>query len=185
MRDCFEELINKADRGDREAQKEMIQCGDEASRAGEHEKAAFLYKMAAKACRMELERAHEQIVEARRESAWLQGVLQLYRDWVATYTKSVAPRINQLRHFKHESDGPISSLFREGGKFEFIFNYLEQQLMNRRIQIDAGADINRQFHLLVTHSEHFKALMHDTDMRIALDPLSDELLRRVKGFRSC
>jgi len=180
MNDELKALIGKADCGDSEAQKELMERGDAAGSAGDHEQAAYLYKMAAMAYRISAGRQGTLSAEADGRCTWMEVVLQLYREWIATYTKPVAPRINRLKRIRGNFDRPILTLRRDGGKFSFMLRYLEKQLMEHDIEICApGGTINRHFYYMVNQHEAFTGFMNDIDVRVVLDPIADEVLRQI------
>jgi hypothetical protein len=183
MTDELKELISKADRGDGAAQKELMTRGDDVSSAGDHEQAAYLYKMAAMAYRIEVSRVGTRASEASGQSSWMDGVQQLYLEWIAAYTKPVAPRINRLNRHEGDFDRPIMSMRREGGKYGFMLRYLERQLMEHDVEICTGAGINRHFYYMVQQREGYKEFMNDVEMRVVLDPLADEVMRRCQSSK--
>lgn len=180
MTEELKKLISKADCGDNAARKELMKRGDDAGRAGDHEQAACLYRMAAMAYRIGEGRNSTKASKADRRCSWMEGVLLLYQEWIAVYTRPLTPRINRLKRFKGYFDHSVFSLRREGGKFGFMLRYLERQLLEHDIEICTGATINRHFYYMVQQREDFKGFMNDIEMRVVLDPLADEVLRRCQ-----
>ena len=178
MTDELKELVSKADRGDSAAQKQLMDMAQAKQAAGAFQEAAELFKLAAMAYRIGASRQSSQAAEAAGRCSWMEGVLELYREWIAAYTKPVAPRINRLKRHKENFDRPILSMRREGGKYGFMLSYLERQLMEHDIEICTGGTINRHFYYMVQRREHFTDFMDDIDIRVVLDPLADEVMRR-------
>ena len=180
MNEELKELVSRADRGDNAAQKELMKRGDDAAAAGDHEQAAWLYKMAAMAYRIDAGRQAARASEAEWQWKWLEGVVQLYRDWIAAYARPLAPRINRLKHYRGDFDHPILSMRRDGGKHTFMLRHLERLLLDRGMDICTGSTINRHFYYMVQQREDYKDFMHTIDMRVVLDPIADEVMLRLE-----
>lgn len=182
MNDELKELISKADCGDGAAQQELVKRGDEASKAGDHEQAAYLYKMAAMAYRIAASREGTLAGEASGKLWWKEQVLEMYRAWIAKYTRPLAPRINTLTRKQLADDASHHILgLRRDDKFRPLVRYLEEQLMNHDVDFCTGSTINRHiYYMAKQQSESFWDFKHDTDVRIVLDPICDEIMYRVE-----
>lgn len=180
MSDELKKLISKADLGDSKAQKELMKRGDAASSAGDHEQAAFLYKMAAMAYRIAEGRTGGVLSDLARRCSWLSHSVKYYDEWIKKYTKPVAPRINRLKRFKGDFDRPILTMWKGGGEDGDRLHYLQNKLREHDIEICApGGTINRHFYYMVHRHEGFRDFMDDIDMRVVLDPICDEVVRRI------
>ena len=178
MSDELKELISKADKGDSEAQRELMQRGDAASEAGDHQHAAYMYKMAAIAYRIDEARTSGMLSDTARTCARFAQTIRYYDDWIKKYTKPVAPRINRLKHHKGNFDRPILTMWRDGGEFGKMLRHLEERLSEHGIEWCApGGTINRHFYYMVQRRDDFRDFMDDIEIRVVLDPISDEVLR--------
>jgi hypothetical protein len=183
MNDELKALISKADCGDRDAQKELMERGDAASSAGDHEQAAFLYKMAAMAYRIAAWRGSTVDVKTTFEYRQVSWLLDQYRVWIAKYTKPVAPRFKMLVRKKMAYDASSSILaLRKEEKFKPLVRYLEEQLASHGVEFCApGGTINRHICKMAEYLEHpFWHFIHGVDTRVVLDPISDEIMYRVE-----
>lgn len=185
MDDQLEELVSRADRGDAAAQKELMERGDQASSAGEHEQAAYLYKMAAIAYRIEGGRTSSILADTTHSCAWLVKTVRYYDEWVKKYTVPVAPRINRLKEHKGNFDRPIGAMRTEKGDYKTMLHYLKKKLMEHDIEICTGATINRHFYYMVNQREPFTEFMNDINVRVVLDPICDEVASRLEAEKNC
>jgi hypothetical protein len=190
MTDELKVLISRADTGSREAQHELIQRGDTASEAGDHQQAAYLYKMAAMASRIAAGRNNSLAVEALGKQAYLQRVLYLYEDWSAAYTKPDEPRINMLRKMEctfsddMTPERAIMTLRRSEGKWRFMVRYLEDQLTEHDVELCTGNTINRHFVRMVRRADYLGDMIDKVCFRVVLDPICDEVLRMCTEVRT-
>lgn len=180
MDDQLKELVSRADRGDAAAQKELMERGDQASSAGEHEQAAYLYKMAAIAYRIAGGRTSGILADTAHTCAWFAKTLGYYDEWVKKYTVPVAPRINRLKEHKGNFDQPIGAMWREKDAYKTMLHYLQKKLMEHDIEICTGATINKHFYYMVNQREPFTEFMNDINVRVVLDPICDEVARLME-----
>lgn len=178
MTENLKELVSRADRGDGAAQQELMKRGDDAGKAGDHEQAAYLYRMAAIAYRIDAGRISGILADTANTCAWFARTIRYYDEWIKKYTKPVAPRINRLKRFKRNFDTPIHTMMRDGGEYEAKVRYLEKVLMEHDVEFCTGSRINKHFYYMVQQHEYFKGFMNDIDLRVVLDPIVDEVLRR-------
>ncbi|MGD9686431.1 MAG: hypothetical protein AB7U43_05595 [Desulfobacter sp.] len=177
MGEDLKELISSADKGNTEAQRELMQRGDAASEAGDHHQAAYLYKMAAMAYRIDASRIGGILADMARQGALLSQTVSYYDQWAKKYTKPVAPRINRLKRHKGNFDVPILTMWREKNEYGRMLRYLENKLMRHGIEICApGGTINRHFYYMVHQRERYREFMNDVEFRVVLDPICDEVL---------
>ncbi|MGE3550052.1 MAG: hypothetical protein AB7I29_09180 [Geobacter sp.] len=182
MNNELKELISKADKGDSGAQRELMDCGDSAAAAGDHEQAAHLYKMAAMAYRIAVSRTNGTLADTAHTCARFARTIKLYDDWIRTYTRPRAPRINALKRRKLASEASSCILqLRRDKEYAPLVRYLEEKLDEHGIHFCApGGTINRHFYYMATQREDFLEFMHDIDLRVALDPLSDKILKMIE-----
>lgn len=181
MDDSIKEIISKADRGDGAAQKELMDMGQEASGRGDHEQAAYLFKMAAMAYRIAASRSSGVLADTAQTCGRFATTIRYYDEWVKKYTRPLAPRINRLKRHKGNFDRPILSMWREGSEFSRKLRFLEKQLFDRGIEICApGGTINRHFYYMVRQHDAFKGFRDDIEIRVVLDPICDEVMERLK-----
>lgn len=178
MNQELNELISRADRGDNAAQQELMTRGDEAGKAGDHEKAAYLYRMAAIAYRINAGRISGVLSDTAGTCAWFARTIGYYDEWIKKYTKPVAPRINRLRRFKRIFDSHIFAMRSDGGEFQAKVRYLERVLKKHDVEFCTGGRINRHFYYMVRQDDYFKGFMNDIELRVVLDPIADEVLCR-------
>ena len=179
MNEELKELISSADKGNTDAQRELMQRGDAASEAGDHQQAAFFYKMAAMAYRMDAGRIGGLLADAASAAGNFARTISFYEEWVAKYANPVPPRINELSEMKiaREASSCILSLRRDKSFFRKV-QYLESKLAEHGKHFCApGGTINRHFYYMINQREDFIEFMHDIDIRIVLDPICDEVLR--------
>lgn len=179
MGETIKELVSKADKGDTEAQRELMQRGDAASEAEDHQQAAYMYKMAAMAYRINASRVLGRLLDSSRNHAEQLMTVHYYDAWIRDYTAPKAPRINELieKKLAREASDCILSLRRDE-RFKGQVRYLESRLDEHGIHFCApGGTINRHFYAMVNQRENFTGFMNGTDVRVVLDPICDEVLR--------
>lgn len=186
MSDELKELISSADKGSTAAQRELMQRGDAASAAGDHQQAAYLYKMAAMAYRIEATRTDGKLTDATHNYVRELMKVRYYDEWVKAYTAPKAPRILELSEKKLASEASSFILrLRRDKHFGGRVSYLERVLAEKGVYFCApGGTINRHFHAMINQREDFIAFMHDIDIRVVLDPICDEVLRMCAESQS-
>jgi len=182
MNDELKELISKADKGDSDAQRGLMDRGDSATAAGDHEQAAYLYKMAAMAYRISGSRTGSTLTDTAHTCARFARTIRLYDDWIKTYTRARAPRINVLK--RRRMSGKASECIlqlRRDKEYAPLVRYLEEKLDEHGIHFSVpGGTINRHFYYISEQRENLRGFMHDIDLRVALDPLSDKILKMIE-----
>lgn len=177
----LKELVSKADRGDTDAQRQLMDMAKEKESAGEYQEAAELFKLAAMAYRIAASRNSTQAAELGSACRWQEKVLQFYRDWIKNYATPVEPRINRFDKDSVSSEvGVFILALRRDEKFRDMVRYLEVELMKHDVEFCTGSMINRHFYYMAIQKEFFKEFMHEIDMRVVLDPLSDEVMRMCR-----
>lgn len=185
MSDDLKELVSKADRGDESAQGQLMDMAREKESAGEYKEAAELFKLAAMAYRIASSRKGGLLADAYRSCAKFVRTIRYYDEWVKKYTKPLAPRINRLRNHKGTFDRPILSMWREDSEYCSMLHFLEDKLREHDIEICApGGTINRHFWAITQQREGFREFMNDIDVRIVLDPITDEVMKRMAADKS-
>ncbi len=186
MNDDLKELISSADKGSKQAQRELMQRGDAASEAGDHQQAAYLYKMAAMAYRMDATRIDGKLADATFNYARELMKVRYYDEWVKEYTTPKAPRILELTDKQLASEASSCILrLRRDKQFGGRVNYLERVLEEKGVYFCApGGTINRHFHAMINQRGDFLEFMHDIDIRVVLDPICDEVLRMCAEAQS-
>ena len=192
MDEIIKELISKADRGDEESQKALMQLGDDASKTGNDKQASYYYKMAAIAYRITAARKNSLYDEAQAECKWLHEELKLYQEWIDKYTKPVAPRMNKLSNIcvKKKCSNLISQLItsmtRGDYKTENMEKYssmlysLEEKLTKHGIIFSSpGGTINVHFLNMVWKEKRFAQLQEHVEIRVLLDQIVDEVISKL------
>lgn len=186
MNDELKELVSKADRGDSAAQKELMKRGDDSSTAGDHQQAAYLYKMAAMAYRISEGRTSGILSDTARACARFATTIRLYDEWVKKYTRPLAPRINALTRKKLASDASSYILqLRNEEKFQSMVRYLEEKLMDHDVEFCTGSTLNKHmYYMAKPQADPFWDFKHDIDMRVVLDPICDEIMRMADNYEA-
>lgn len=71
-------------------------------------------------------------------------------------------------------------MWREDGEFGHMLRYLEKLLSDHGVEWCApGGTINRHFYYMVQRREDFREFMDDINIRVVLDPICDEVMRRL------
>jgi len=140
-----------------------------------------LFRLAAMAYRIAEGRTSGILADTARTCGRFAATIRLYDEWVKKYTRPVAPRINRLKRFKGDFDGPVFKLLRDDGEFGSMLRHLENLLMDHDVEFCTGSTINRHFYYMVQQRDPFWDFIHDIDMRVVLDPIADEVLRMLNN----
>lgn len=179
MNNELKELVSKADQGDKNAQKQLMQLAQEKQDAGEYEEAAELFKLGAMAYRIAASFEGSLVDDEKMKSYSLEKIIQYYREWIVNYTHPVEPRINTLTREGLASEASSTILqLRRDEVFRGMVRYLEEQLMIHGVDLCTGSTLNRHLYHMVLQENDFWKFMHDIDVRIALDPIADEIMKR-------
>ena len=181
----YRNLTSEADRGSHDAQKRLMELGQQAQDAGDFAMAAKIFKDAAIAYRIAASRTGGLLADSNHNSAWLFLKTQYYEDWIKQYTQPSPPRIECLRQHNGNFNHQIITMWRNEGKFRTMLRYLEKKLMEHGIEFCApGGTINRHFYHMVNQHEAFTGFLNDIDIRIVLDPICDEVMDRIQGIKN-
>lgn len=187
MTEELKELVSKADCGDYTAQIQLMEMAQEKQDAGFYQEAAELFKLAAMAYRISASRSGTQAAEATGRLWWQERVLNMYRGWIARYTN---PLPSQMQELAASDLSKVEHAFMQVYRlkdevFEPLMRHLENELMARDVEMCApGGTMNRHFIYMLKGRDYgndfYKAFPNEVDIRVALDPIVDEVLKRLR-----
>ncbi len=187
MTEELKKLVSKADCGDNTAQKQLMEMAQEKQDAGSYEEAAGLFKLAAMAYRISSSRSGTQAAEATGKLWWQERVLTMYREWIARYTTPVPSRMPELTDCDlSEVEHAFMQVYRLRNQvFGPLMRHLDNELMARDVEMCApGGTMNRHFIYMLKGRDYgndfYEAFPNEVDIRVALDPIVDEVLKRYR-----
>jgi len=187
MNEELKGIVSKADRGDSEAQKELMAMAQEKQNARDYKEAAELFRLAAMAYRITASREGSLAGEAGSHGRWLERVLDMYRDWIARYTTPLSPRMQELADKDLNAvEHAFFQVYRlKDDVYRPLMRHLQDELIKRDVEMCApGGTMNRHFIYMLKGrnygNEFYEAFPNEVDIRVALDPIADEVLNRLE-----
>ena len=187
----LEELIKEAKRGQRDAQKALFELAEEHFTRNDFEKAANLFKESARAYRIDAfsNRTIAEENQAKSEQAVSDLGLckQLYKQWFERYQDKLAPTFEVTGEIP--SEYILKVVVEEllpNEAFAPHFLYLVEELTARGyVFYSPGGTIQRRVMGLLdfllnkkTENDRYTDLVKDVEIRVALDPLAEEVIKR-------
>lgn len=184
------DLSKRADKGDKEALRELFALAERLQGAGNLDEAVATYRDAAIAYRISAFRNLARAEEAESKVAWNLKVCALYRSWIKKNANGLRKPPFSVQDISHESVVEAVKALRSDSTFAFHFAYLQTTLEALGVSISSpGSTVWRHVVSLLSclfgiggaedlYKLRSAPLLDEVAVQIALEPIADYVLQR-------